>query len=345
MPDSVTDSPAGPVAVDELDLAVIQAVERSPRASWAVIGAAVGVDPTTAARRWELMERSGTAWVTCYPVLVTSLAVAIVELACTPATALATAEKIARDPQAQFVDVVTGTGNVLATVVTDGMAPMSTYILGRLGTTPGVTAIHTHPVLTVHSEGTHIGHAALDKAALTRLPEPDHGRITGASDGIDDLDRALCLVLSRDGRRPLSALGRDLDVSEATVRRRLAKLTKLRALRMMVEVAAAQTSTPLTAWYTARTPVHALTTAAATITGMPNIKAVTLVAGPNNLVFKAVFRDLADIHRFDTRLNRLLPDLETTDRKVVLRPVRLMSRLVDPDGYAREIVSIDIRGR
>ncbi|NUU21605.1 MAG: AsnC family transcriptional regulator [Streptomycetaceae bacterium] len=264
-------------------------------------------------------------------------------MTCTPGTALPTAHTIARDPQALFVDVVTGTADILATVVTDGMAPMSTYVLERLGAIPGVTAIRTQPVLTVHSEGTHIGHAALDKAALTRLPEPEHGRITGATDGIDGLDWEICLALSRDGRRPLSALSQDVDSSEATVRRRLAKLTRLHALRMMVDVAAAQTPTPLTAWYTARTPVNTLPTAAATIAGLPNIKAVTSVAGPDNLVFKAVFRDLADIHRFDTRLNRLLPDLDATDRKIVLRPIRLMSRLLDPDGYAQEVVSIDIR--
>ncbi|MGR6997381.1 hypothetical protein ACU686_03515 [Yinghuangia aomiensis] len=62
-----------------------------------------------------------------------------------------------------------------------------------------------------------------------------------------------------------------------------------------------------------------------------------------DLVFKAVFRDLADIQHFDTRLNRLLPELETTDRKVVLRPIRMVSRLVDAEGYAREVVSLDIR--
>ncbi|MCF2527245.1 Lrp/AsnC family transcriptional regulator [Yinghuangia soli] len=342
MPDSVADR----APMDELDLAVVQAVERAPRGSWAVIGAAVGADPTTAARRWERLEAAGAAWVTCYPVLLTSLAVAIVEVGCAPGTALTTARTIARDPQAVFVDVVTGTTDVLATVVTDGMASMSAYVLERLGAIPGVTAVHTHPVLTVHSEGTHIGHAALDKAALDRLPVPDHGRITGATDGIDDidgLDWAICLALSRDGRRPLSALSQDVGFSEATVRRRLAKLTRLHALRMMVEVAAAQTPAPLTAWYTARTPADTLATAAATIAALPNIKAVTSVAGPDNLVFKAVFRDLADIHRFDIDLKRLLPELDATDRKIVLRPIRLMSRLVDPDGYATEVVSIDIR--
>ncbi|MFI6585596.1 Lrp/AsnC family transcriptional regulator [Embleya sp. NPDC050493] len=339
MPDSV----AAPVALSELDLAVIHAVERSPRASWAAVGTAVGVDPTTAARRWDRLESTGTAWVTCYPLVLPSSVAAIVELTCAPDAAPATARRIARDPQALFVDVVAGAGDVLATIATDGIGAMSAYVVEQLGAIPGVTSVHTQPVLAVLSSGTHIARGTLDKAALSRLPVPDPGHFGSATDRVDDLDWALCLALSRDGRRPLSALSTDVDAGEATVRRRLARLTKLGALRMMVEVATAQTTTPLTAWYSARTPARSLVTAATTLAAMPTIKAVTSVAGSNNLVFKAVFRDLEDIHLFDTRLGQSLPELETTDRKLVLRPIRLMSRLVDADGYAQDVVSIDIR--
>ncbi|MFC0042210.1 Lrp/AsnC ligand binding domain-containing protein [Actinomadura rayongensis] len=329
--------------IDEIDLAVVHAVERSPRASWAVIGSLVGIDASTAARRWERLEDAGVAWVTCYPVLVSSLAAAVVALTCAPDAATRVAETIARDPQALFVDVTTGAADVLVTVGADGIAALSSYVLDRLGGTPGVTSVQTHPILVVHAEGNFVGAGSLDSAALHSLPVPEHGRLGGASAAIGDLDRAICDALSRDGRRPVSALARDVDAAEATVRRRLARLTRLGAVRMMVEMATSRTATPLTAWYSARVPGRRRDATARALAALPTVKAVTSVAGPDNIIFKATFRDLADIHTFDTRLNENLPDLETTDRKVVLRPVRIMSRLVDPGGHAREVVSTDVR--
>ncbi|WP_241196675.1 AsnC family protein, partial [Streptomyces sp. ADI95-17] len=37
----------------ELDLALVDALQAAPRAPWSRIGRALGVDATTAARRWE----------------------------------------------------------------------------------------------------------------------------------------------------------------------------------------------------------------------------------------------------------------------------------------------------
>ncbi|MFJ9006227.1 hypothetical protein [Streptomyces canus] len=75
----------------------------------------------------------------------------------------------------------------------------------------------------------------------------------------------------------------------------------------------------------------------------PVATTVTAVASPDNLVFKATFHDLAHLHTFDIQLNERFPDAEITDRKIVLQPVRLMSRLLGAEGFARETLSPDIR--
>ena len=331
--------------IDEVDLAIIHAVERSPRASWALIGSVVGVDASTAARRWERLSAAGIAWVTCYPLLGEALAPAIVEVTCAPDSARRVAELIARDPQALIVDITTGHADILVTAVADSISALSSYVLDRLGAIDGVAAVQTHPVLMVHSEGNLVGAGSLDPAALAQLPAPDHGelQLTTAAGRIDDLDWEICLALSRDGRVPLSTLSTQVGAGESTVRRRLAKLAKLGALRMMVEVAASRTPTPLIVWYSARIPAHRLAEAAGFLAALPNIKAVASVAGPDNLVFKATFHAPADLLGFDLRLSERLPEMQLTDRKLVLRPVRLMSRLLDAEGYARDIVTVDVR--
>ncbi len=331
------------VGIDELDLAIFHVIEHAPRAPWAVVGALVGVDASTAARRWQRLESTGAAWVTCYPALLRSQAIALVELGC-PAHAVArAAAEVAQHPWAQFVDITTGAADILATVVADSFHALSSHVLERLSLIDGVTSVRTHPVLAVHSEGNLVGAGSLDKATLRRLPAPEHGQLASVVDGVDDLDWELCLALSRDGRASVSSLGRDLGASEATVRRRVAKLTRIGALRMMVELASAHTAHPVTAWYSARVPPTALTGAAEAIAAMPTIKAVTSVAGPANLVFKATFQDLGHVNRFDAILAQAAPEVSVTDRKLVLRPVRLMSRLLDATGHARQVVSVDIR--
>ncbi len=52
--------------LDELDLSLINTLQLGPRAPWAQIGAALGVDPVTAARRWSRLVESGSAWVTAH---------------------------------------------------------------------------------------------------------------------------------------------------------------------------------------------------------------------------------------------------------------------------------------
>ena len=37
--------------VDELDLAIVNCLQLQPRASWTLVGSALGVDPVTVARR------------------------------------------------------------------------------------------------------------------------------------------------------------------------------------------------------------------------------------------------------------------------------------------------------
>src|SRR5690606_4785018 len=51
----------------EVDLAIVHALQVAPRASWQRIGAVIGLDPATAARRWARLEEQRVAWLTIWP--------------------------------------------------------------------------------------------------------------------------------------------------------------------------------------------------------------------------------------------------------------------------------------
>ncbi|MEV1043109.1 AsnC family protein, partial [Streptomyces sp. NPDC050204] len=59
------------------------ALQAAPRAPWSRIGRALGVDATTAARRWERLRANGLAWVSAYD-SAKSATVAYVEVRCRP---------------------------------------------------------------------------------------------------------------------------------------------------------------------------------------------------------------------------------------------------------------------
>lgn len=331
--------------LDELDRAVAHAIERSPRATWASLGEAIGVDPATVRRRWARMEREGWAWVTCYPLLTKAPAAALVEVACSAGSAEDVAARIAQHPEALFVDVVTGRNDVLITAAVADQAELSSYVLTRLPAVPGVRGVQTHPIVSVHFAGGYLAPGSLERRAATRLPTPEQGVLVRTNIDVDDQDWSLCLALSRDGRQPIADLARASGLSETAVKRRIGRLTSTGALRMMVELTPHVVGLPATVWIYARIPAASRSVAVRTIADIPGVRAISSVAGPENLVFKVALWHLAALDDFETRVNDLHPDVVVVDRKVVLRPVRSMSRLLDAQGRAISVSPIDFRPR
>jgi DNA-binding IclR family transcriptional regulator len=48
-------------------MALINALQLRPRASWTELGRSLGVDPVTVARRWSRLAERGEAWVSFSP--------------------------------------------------------------------------------------------------------------------------------------------------------------------------------------------------------------------------------------------------------------------------------------
>ncbi|MFD0621799.1 Lrp/AsnC family transcriptional regulator [Streptomyces sanglieri] len=75
--------PAKPHSLSAARRCSTAALQAAPRAPWSRIGRALGVDATTAARRWERLRANGLAWVSAYD-SAKSTTVAYVEVRCRP---------------------------------------------------------------------------------------------------------------------------------------------------------------------------------------------------------------------------------------------------------------------
>ncbi|MFI6288203.1 Lrp/AsnC family transcriptional regulator [Streptomyces sp. NPDC051018] len=137
--------------VDELDLALINALQLDPRAPWSRVGTALGVDPVTAARRWSRLAEEGIAWVTAHPGRLP--VVAFIEVDCEAGWVPATAATLARWPHVVSVEHTSGAHDLLLTVMLPGLNALSRFVRDSVGTVNGVRATRTQLITKVYALG------------------------------------------------------------------------------------------------------------------------------------------------------------------------------------------------
>lgn len=120
--------------------------------------------------------------------------------------------------------------------------------------------------------------------------------------GVDAVDRRIVAALQRDGRRPFTSIGRELGLSEAAVRQRVARL---QATGIMQVVAVAD---PMALGYQAMAMVaisvdgRARKQVAEAVGRLPEVSYLVLVAGSFDMLAEVVCED-------NDHLLRLLEDL------------------------------------
>jgi len=326
----------------ELDLAVVNAVQVNPRASWTQVGRALDVDASTAARRWARLERRGAAWVSCQPLIAADAAMAFIEISVEPGRSLEVATMLAQDPQAMTIDVTAGLRDMLVTLVCSDAQHLADYLLERLARVPYVARVQSHILVRTYTEASRWRLRALtahQESVLTAtLPGPSDDvrtRLAGAA------DRQLVAALSVDGRQSWSELATATGTSESTVRRRLNALLGTRLVRLRCELARGLTGWPVSEWFFVRVPSDRIDEAAQSLAAIPEVRAVLSAAGPFNLLVAVWLRTVADGQQLETLIMRKLPHVEVGDRSVVIRPFKLAGRLLDAQGFATGVVPLD----
>ncbi|MGW3956393.1 Lrp/AsnC family transcriptional regulator [Streptomyces sp. NPDC004752] len=122
---------------------------------------------------------------------------------------------------------------------------------------------------------------------------------------IDELDRNIVRSLTRDGRTPYTTLARELGVSEATVRQRVARLQESGALRIVA------LCNPLTLGHQSvrlMVRVQDLTprAVAKSLADMPMVNHVALCAGSQDVFLEGTCRDQAQLVQLLDEI-RMLP--------------------------------------
>ncbi|MFC1442402.1 AsnC family transcriptional regulator [Streptacidiphilus sp. N1-10] len=328
-------------AVDEVDLALINALQVTPRASWAQLGKALAIDPATAARRWERLREVGLAWVTCVlgPALHTYFCMAYAEVACEPARLDAAGDFLARHGAVRYVYRLTGSHQLLVASSHRTPAEVSAHLAQVLAAAPGVRSYRAELRTVGFGESSRWRLRSLDAAQRGLLAGGAVDRRGGSAGqsppalGSEGAYPELYQLLQEDGRMPFAQLARRSGVSEPTVRRRVKLLLDQRLLRLRCEVAQSVTGWPVTAVLWATVPPEQLDVAGRALTVLPDVRVCCALTGPRNLMLVVWLRTLDELPALEARIARQ-HGVVVVDRAVCLRTVKQMDRLLDADGRA-----------
>lgn len=226
-----------PVLLDEVDLAVVHALQVAPRAPWTQVGAAVGVDAATAARHWDRLVAERLAWWTVWPTpeqWSATADVAVVQVRPGPGALDAAADRWCALPWVLGVDE-TPLGLVALAAGDAGLAALAARV--REQETDDERLEHVALAQRVLREDSTWRLRVLAPRQVRALEGPAGAAEPLPSSAPVTLVHEVAAALRDDVRTSHAALGRRLGVSEATARRALARVARAGALRFGCDVA------------------------------------------------------------------------------------------------------------
>lgn len=313
------------------DLRLIQALQVVPRASWARIGAVLGCDPVTAARRWERLRDGGYAWVTAYDVP-RGLVVGLVELTCTPGTVLDVATQVGEDKEAFTIDITAGGRDLLATVALPDEEKLGDYLLTRLGPVPGVVGSRTHVFTRIVGDARSWRLRVLgpdELAALEAIPHPStRARVALSSEEFD----AVLSALADDGRIRASELAERLGIGVDRARTQLNAVLATESVTVRTEVARRHSGSPAYAWFFLRVPARSMDRVLRRLSTLRDVRLLATSVGTCNIVLAMWLAGLEDVQRVEAVIEQSEPEVTVVDRSLVLRTVKHLGRPLTASG-------------
>ncbi|MEV4341980.1 Lrp/AsnC family transcriptional regulator [Streptomyces sp. NPDC049590] len=334
MPPTDTALPDTPDGLDETDLALVEALQLRPRAPWAQIAAVIGIDATTAARRWRRLSDSGLAWMTAYPAQHASV-VGYVDLACAPGALDALTTELCGWGPVFSVERTTGDHSLFLGVAARDLSALDGFVTGRLGRLDGVRSVRLSVCTRVYREGSGWLVRALNERQRTHLAGGDSRTRARPGSGPLEGDRRLLRALGADARRGHAELARECGLSETTVRRRLGRMTAGGEVYLRCDLTQQLAGWPVIATFRITAPGPGTEAVAHALAGLPETRLCSSVTGPENLLLSAWLRSPADCLTLEERILHRHPGLRIGERSITLHTAKRMGRLLDRWGRAR----------
>jgi len=312
-------------SLDEIDLAVLHALQIDARAPWTRVAAVIGVDAATVVRHWSALRADGLAWLTAWPTpqrwsSTTDLGVALLDSRI-PAEALAA---VVRRPWVLSVDE-TSAGYLALLATSAGLAKLGDR--ARELADDGAPVLRMDVAASIVAEDSTWRLAVLSNAQQRSLRA---GTPAGAATPRPIAPSTLAEItaaLDEDARMPAATLALRLGVSEATSRRNLERATAAGLLRFGCDLAmpAAGFGRGVVLWGRSEDPEGAAARAAR----LPEVHRAGILVGAAPLFVCLRARSLTALPAVERAWGG---DVQISDRWTVLRSMKRNGHLLDADG-------------
>lgn len=338
----------GYLVVDEIDFALVNALQLTPRASWSQLEAVLGVDASTLSRRWTRLTESGLVWSSCFAVSpadphrrdgrfdaaahpLTGV-LALVEVHCVAGRRESVIDDIARTPSVLTIECTSGSPELILTLSGPSVAEVDAYVAIELASNHGVLSTKTHFTRTFFKEGTSWRPGVLSQRqarALLALP----------ATGIDApavptrLHQQVINSLAGDIRRSATSIADEIGKSLATVTRAIGQIMHAPWARTRIDLAHNLVGYNASVMVWLSVPHHQLEMVGAGLALMPETRMCCSVVNRANLVAVFWLRELRDLDIVETKVARAFPTARTEDRWLLPRFPKRLAHTLTPTGH------------
>jgi DNA-binding Lrp family transcriptional regulator len=322
--------------LSETDLALVDAVQVNPRATWATIGGTLNVSAVTAARRWKALCASGAAWTgsTMGPELARG---AFLELSCRPGGAAAVIEQLCERPDVLTVGRMLGEYDMYAITVAPTVESLKRSLFEDLSAL-GVHRMNAHVYPTIFG-GQTWRLRILNRAMTERVREEAMRPLR--STPIDASDRRLFLALAHDGRRSYADLADEFGTTSQAVRRQVERMRRQGVLEFRADMARPLAGWPLAALLWLKVPDSLLEPVGRDLGAWAETRFCAPVVNDANLALILNLRSPEHLNVLVNRLTTAHPEIMVTERRLVLHLSKVHGHILDGEGRSRRIVPVD----
>lgn len=319
---------------DAVDLRLIHALQIDPRASWSDLAPVVGADAVTLARRWHRLSSSGLAWVSAYRPGQSRPTFALIEVECSPGSAVATFEALAQLPDVISVDFTAGSRDLIVTLVAKTERDVTTFLLHGLGEFPSIRAARTHLVTGIIKEGGAWRLRDLTAAEVQRIPSVRPPRARAPKQVPDQLRRVIESELAIDGRASTTAIAAKAGTTSQRVADAIATMRSKRELSFRTDIARQYSGWPVHAWYFMQVPASSIEKLRDSLARIEEVRLAVRAASKYNLIMSVWLRNLDDVQRLEVLLEHSIHGARIGDRSLVIQTGKHLGRMLDDDGRA-----------
>lgn len=301
--------------LDDLDLALIEALRRNAKASNTELADNLGIAKRTVASRITRLAKKRVMRVTAtfdiqgvgfnlLSILTVRVKGRLVE---------DVASDFVRMPETTSVQSVLGACELHVTMVARNWAHLIELVEKGIGRIKGIRDLRCEQVLATRALRTDLGvlREELDmKTPRAFFDAMDHSEV---GSGLDELDRRVIMSLQENGRTPLTQIAREANVSEGTVRFRLKRLEKDKRLRISTVVDSGSVGYTSNAYVALNVSHDQLNSTAEALAKMSAVSLVAITLSHTDMWLAVIARERATLASIIQDEIVMLPGVRSAD--------------------------------